>query len=221
VIATTTPPAEHFVYAGEVVQLTAIIVVAMIGIVIAYKAMQRPRLVVTEVEPGVWRARRRDAWQYAISIPFLLLAWTAALDVVLLLTNNGLSGQEVSAVAVAIVVSVRVLAHVSHEHAHELAKAIPLTIVTLLIVTSNGWRTQDDWDRTVRDWATTDLTDGTTALLVGTELVIVALWYWVGVRWWWPRGHDVVGLPRWSATASIEEGTTAERITVRRRARRT
>lgn len=218
-IATTLPPAEHFVYASDVVKLTAIIIATMIGVVIAYKAMQRPRLVVTEVEPGIWRARRRDAWQYALSIPLLLLAWTAALDVVLLLTNNGLSGQQVSAVAVAIVVSVRVLAHVSHEHAHELAKAIPLTIVTLLIVTSNGWRS--DGDKAFSDWAATDLTNGATALLVGTEFVIVALWYWVGVRWWWPRGHDVVGLPRWSGTASIEEGTTAERITVRRRPRRT
>lgn len=195
-LAETLPEPEHFVHAGDVLVKVAILVVAMLASVAAYHAMQRPRLVVTEVEPGVWRARRRDVIQYVISIPWLLLLWMAGLELVLVFTNNGLSGPEVSVIAVAIVIAVRILAHVLHEHAHELAKTVPLTIVTLWVITANGLRDIGDLEKTVTDWDRTALTGPTELLLVGTEFVVCALWYWIGVRWWWPRGRDLVGMPK-------------------------
>ncbi|MFN8157256.1 MAG: hypothetical protein U0R68_07550 [Candidatus Nanopelagicales bacterium] len=193
-LAETLPEPEHFVHAGDVLVRVAILVVAMLASVAAYHAMQRPRLVVSEVEPGLWRAKRRDVVQYVISIPWLLLLWMAGLELVLVFTNNGLSGPDVSAIAVAIVIAVRILAHVLHEHAHELAKTVPLTIVTLWVITANGLRSFDD--ATFTDWNRTALTGPTELLLVGTEFVVCALWYWVGVRWWWPKGHDLIGMPK-------------------------
>lgn len=192
-LAETLPEPEHFVHAGDVLIKVAILVVAMLASVAAYHAMQRPRLVVSEVEPGSWRAERRDVIQYVISIPWLLLLWMAGLELVLVFTNNGLSGPDVSVIAVAIVIAVRILAHALREHAHELAKTVPLTIVTLWVITANGIRVDD---RTLADWDRTALTGPTELLLVGTEFVVCALWYWVGVRWWWPKGHDLVGMPK-------------------------
>lgn len=193
VIAETLPEPEHFVHATDVLVKVAILVVAMLASVAAYHAMQRPRLVVSEVEPGIWRAKRRDVIQYVISIPLLLVLWMAGLELVLVFTNNGLSGPDVSVIAVAIVIAVRILAHALREHAHELAKTVPLTIVTLWVITANGIRVDD---QTLSDWDRTALTGPTELLLVGTEFVVCALWYWVGVRWWWPKGHDLIGMPR-------------------------
>ncbi len=195
-LAETLPEPEHFVHATDVLIKVAILVASMLVSVAAYHAMQRPRLLVSEVERGVWRARRRDVVKYALSIPWLLLLWMAALELVLVFTNNGLNGIEVSVVAVSIVIAVRIFAHVLHEHAHELAKTVPLTIVTLWVITANGLRSLEDLNRTFTDWDRTTLSGPTEVLLVGTEFVVCALWYWVGVRWWWPRGHDLIGMPR-------------------------
>jgi hypothetical protein len=206
---------DLFVHAGDVLELVAVLVVAMVAIVLAYRAMQRPRLVLHETAPGRYRARRRDFWQYVVSAPFLMMLWMGALEVILLFTNNALTATEIGVVAVAIVVAVRLFAHVSHEHAHELAKSIPLTIVTLLIVTSNGWRSGAEFDRTLQDWVRTSTTGATDLVLVGSEFAIAALWYWVGVRWWYVRGHDVPGLPRQTRDVDPEHDI-ADRVTLRR-----
>ncbi len=195
-LAQTLPEPRFFVHADDVLAHVAIIVVSMIAIVFAYHAMQRPRLLVSEVEPGVWRARRRDVWKYGLSIPWLLILWMAGLELILVFANNGLDGVQVSVIAVSLVIAVRILAHVVHEHAHELAKTVPLTVVTLFIVSGNGMRDSAERDRVLADWNATALTGTTELLLIGTEFVVAALWYWVGVRWWWPKGHDLVGMPK-------------------------
>jgi hypothetical protein len=185
---------ESVVGASDVLQLVLVIVVSMFAIVLAYHAMQRPRLVLVETPEGEWRASRRDIVRYALSMPILLLLWAGGLELILLLTNNGLTGQQITAVSLAIVISVRIWAHISREHAHELAKSIPLTIVTLLIVTSTGWRSPDQLEETFEQWFTTRLTGPAIGLLVVTEFVICAVWYWVGTRWLHPRGRHVPGL---------------------------
>jgi hypothetical protein len=218
VLATTLPEPEHLVHASDVLVYVVITVVAMLAIVLAYHAMQRPRLVVSEIEPGVWRSKRRDVVKYAVSIPLLLILWLAGLQLILVFANNGLSGVQLSVISVALVISVRIFAHVSHEHAHELAKTVPLTVVTLFIISSNGMRNPRELDQTIADWNATALSGPTELLLIGTEFVIAALWYWVGVRWWWPRGHDLIGMPKHRhlaeiATASPTPPAVAEPVT--------
>jgi hypothetical protein len=203
------------VHAGDVLQLVAILVVSMVAIVMAYRAMQRPRLVLHRVAPRRYRARPRDVVQYIASMLGLIILWTGALQLILVFTNNGLDAVEVTAVSSAIVIAVRLFAHLSHEHAHELAKSIPLTIVTLLIVTSNGWRSDAALESLSRDLDRTDITGPALLALIGAEFVICALWYWVGVRWWYERGHDVPGLPRQVHEVDPEHDL-ADRLTVRR-----
>jgi hypothetical protein len=156
--------------------------------------MQRPRLVVTRTPDGRWRARRRDIVKYAVSMPILLLLWAAGLELILVFTNNGLTGQQITAVSMAVVIAVRIWAHISLEHAHELAKSIPLTIITLLIVTSTGWRSTDQIGETLIEWSSTDLTGPALGLLIATEFVICTAWYWLGTRWLHGRGRRVPGL---------------------------
>jgi hypothetical protein len=100
-------------------------------------------------------------------------------------------------VAAAIVLAARVFAHLSPERSHELAKTVPLTLVTLVLI-SGGIRDDTSLENIAEEFGRTSYTPQALLLLLAAELVVTALWYWVGVRWWWPRGHDVPGLPRHS-----------------------
>lgn len=214
-IAATAAQQEFVVHAGDVLELVALLVVTMVAVVSGYRAMQRPRLVVRVDEQGRYRARPSDVVKYTVSMPFLIMLWFLALTLILVFTNNGLTGPRVLVVSAGIIIAARLLAHLSHEHAHELAKSVPLTIVTLLIVTSNGWRADDSLNRLASELDRTEITGSTMLLLIGSEFLVCAVWYWVGVRWWYVRDHDVPGLPR--RTHDVDPGhAIADRVTLRR-----
>ena len=202
-----------FVHADEVIGLVVLLLLAMWGAVTSYRAMQRPRLVLTQVAPGEWRASRRDFWQYVVSMPVLLFLWVQGLVLILLFAKNDLAGSDVFAVAVAIVVAVRILAHVSREHSHELAKSVPLTIVTLFVITGS-WRGGDSLTQVTDDYVRTDVSFPVLLLPLAVEFAVTALWYWLGVRWWWHRDYDVVAMPE-NEEQILHEHTLASVLTLR------
>lgn len=181
--------------ATDILGYVVLIVLAMWIAVIVYRSIQRPRIVLTEERPGVWRARRRDVVQYLLSIPFLLGLWAGSLIFILVIGTNNLSGREIEAVAAAVVISARLFAHISPERSHELSKTVPLTLVTLVLI-SGSVRDLQTMAAVFDEFVRTQLTWPATFLMIGTELLFTALWYWVGVRWLWPRGRNVPGMPR-------------------------
>jgi hypothetical protein len=189
--------AETVVGAEDILAIAALLVIAMLAAVSSYRGMQRPRLVLTETEPGVFRAANSDVVRYLVAIPFLLMAWNFLLIIVLIIAANELTGDRIVVVAAAIVLAARVFAHLSPERSHELAKTVPLTLVTLVLI-SGGIRDDTSLENIAEEFGRTSYTPQALLLLLAAELVVTALWYWVGVRWWWPRGHDVPGLPRHS-----------------------
>jgi hypothetical protein len=189
--------AETVVGAEDILAIAALLVIAMLAAVSSYRGMQRPRLVLTETEPGVFRAAADDVGRYLVAIPFLLVAWNFVLITVLIIAANELTGDRIIVVAAAIVLAARIFAHLSPERSHELAKTVPLTLVTLVLI-SGGIRDDTSLENIAEEFGRTSYTPQALLLLLAAELVVTALWYWVGVRWWWPRGHDVPGLPRHS-----------------------
>jgi len=73
------------------------------------------------------------------AIPFLFIAWNFVRFTVLIIAANELTGDRIIVVAAAIVLAARVFAHLSPERSHELAKTVPLTLVTLVLI-SGGIR---------------------------------------------------------------------------------
>jgi len=205
--------ATSVVSATDILLFVVLLLVSMLAIVASYHAMQRPRLVLHEVADGQFRAGRRDFWQYVASMPVLLLLWVQGLVLILLFAKNDLTGSEVYAVATAIVIAARILAHVSHEHSHELAKSVPLTIVTLLVITGS-WRGGDNFDQVVSDFQRTDVSFPVLLLPLLVEFAVAAAWYWLGVRWWWHRGYDVVAMPE-NEEQILHEHTLASVLTLR------
>lgn len=179
----------------DILVQAAVIAVAMWIAVLVYRSIQRPRIVLTEVEEGVWRARPRDVVQYLVSIPFLLVLWSGSLVVILVIGTNNLTGREIEAVASAVVIAARFFAHLSPERSHELAKTVPLTLVTLVLI-SGSMRDLQSMNALIEDFDRTELSWSATLLVLGAELLFTTTWYWLGVRVLWPRGYNVPGLPK-------------------------
>jgi hypothetical protein len=189
--------------ATDILSVVALILVAMYIAVLVYRSIQRPRIVLTEESPGVWRAHRREVILYLVSIPFLLMLWTASLVTILVISTNNLTGPEIQIVASAVVIAARIFAHISPERSHELSKTVPLTLVTLVLI-SGSVRELSSMEALFGELERTDLTWGATSVVLLAELVITTLWYWVGVRWLWPRGRNVPGMPKHHREPDVE-----------------
>ncbi len=159
-------------------------------VVVVYHSMQKPRLGLTPTESG-WVARPREIVLYLLTIPILLFVWWVLLAGALTVTPTKLTASGVIAVSGGIVVAVRVLAHIWAEPGHELAKSIPLTLITILIVTQSPNPNLSELADQVADVEVTRTAYGA---VLGVELVVTALWYFVGVRYLARRGVSVVGV---------------------------
>ncbi len=171
----------------DIAGLALLIILAMVASVALYRGMQRPRLRLTHDSERGWVARPRDIVQYVVAIPFLVTGWVLWLTVILLIAVNDLDGSRMLEVACAVVLATRVLAHLSHEHANQLAKSVPLTLVTLVLI-SGSLRDPGAIATALDQLTKTSLTRPAMVLIVGADLIITLIWYWVGVRWWADRG---------------------------------
>lgn len=173
----------------EVLGWAALLIVAVVGVIVMYRGMQRPRLTL-RYSDGAWRADRRAVAYYLASIvPLLLLWWTFFLVAVSLITT--LDARSVGVVSAAIVVAVRVLAHVWTEAAHELAKTVPLTLVVLLLVNRD---VSTAGLAGLRDPGEVQTSQSFGLIVLVAELLAVTAWYRIGVRILAPRGWRVPGV---------------------------
>jgi len=72
-----------------------------------------------------------------IGIPLLILVWALVLDTALFVLTPIDSGRSIAAVAVSVVGAARVLAYANERVAHELAKALPLALLFLILTGGN------------------------------------------------------------------------------------
>lgn len=152
--------------------------------VVCYRAMERPRLVLTDTPDGP-RALRGDVIRYAISIPFLTALWIGYFIVILAIARNNLEAGDVLVTAAGVVLGTRILAHVWTDAAREIGKVVPLTIVTLVLIAGNI-RDDDAMERIVDDLANLDFALATYLLIFSLDYVITAAWYWGWIRWGQP-----------------------------------
>jgi hypothetical protein len=124
----------------DLLLLTIAIAIGFLLAVAFYESMATRDVLVARVQRMTRRLSRRR-WVPAISylvtvfigIPILVLLWTVVLLVALLIVGSDDLLDDAGLVAVAIVGASRVLAYVREKSAHELAKAIPLALLVLLM----------------------------------------------------------------------------------------
>ncbi len=68
-----------------------------------------------------------------IGIPFLVVLWTVVLELALIFVNRSESADGIAITAVGVVGGARLLAYLREKTAHELAKAIPMALLFLLL----------------------------------------------------------------------------------------
>ena len=170
---------------SEVIFWTLLIILSAVVAYLVYRAMERPRLRLTDTDLGP-RASRRDVIAYAVTIPLLVFAWWAFFWLILLIADTNLDIVTLTTIPAAIVLAARVLAHVDQRIAHEIAKAVPLTIITLIIITGS-LRDEADLFALLDDVEQVDITWGAVLFVLLADYVITACWYWGYIRWWQPR----------------------------------
>jgi len=170
----------------EILFWTIVIILSAVLAYIVYRAMERPRLRLTPTPDGP-RAMRRDVILYAITIPLLIFAWWNFFSAILIVADTNLE-------IVAIVLAARVLAHVDQRIAHEIAKAVPLTIITLIVVTGS-LRGEENILRLLDEAGQVDISWGALLFVLLADYAITAVWYWGYIRWWQPRRAARRGSP--------------------------
>lgn len=169
----------------EILFWTIVIILSAILAYIVYRAMERPRLRLTQTPDGP-RAMRRDVILYAITIPLLIFAWWNFFSAILIVADTNLEIVALTTVPAGIVLAARVLAHVDQRIAHEIAKAVPLTIITLIVVTGS-LRGEENIVRLLAEAGRVDISWGALLFVLLADYAITAIWYWGYIRWWQPR----------------------------------
>lgn len=171
--------------ATEILEWVIVLVLATFAAYLIYRAMERPRLRLTETPQGQ-RALPRDIAQYAISIPILILLWIFFFTVILGIADNRLDALSLAVIPASIVIATRLLAHLNGHVAHELGKAVPLTLITLILI-AGGVREENALEELIDELSTITISWPAMILVFVFDFVITTVWYWVYVRWWRPR----------------------------------
>ena len=177
--------------AGDLLQFIIVTAVAILVLRSIYRGMQHPRLALTyHVDRAPTTSAK--AWRRYVWTPIVLLPlWYFSILVILVVAANR-GGQlrppnELIVVAAVVVGASRLLAHVNLEAAHELAKSVPLTLISLILISG----------QTISMFGSVVLIAALvlqsaailTALVVLAlaDVVITSLWWWYR-RASWRRG---------------------------------
>lgn len=187
-------PADR-VTALDVIVLAAAIVIATVLAVVIWRAAQRPRLrLIYDPARERWSTTTRDIVQYALSMPLLMLLWYYYFFVILLIAPNRLSLFKLILAPAAVILAVRCLAHFWHEAAHNLAKTVPLVIVTTVLMTLTV-KSEQEWLAFQGNGRMAELSVPAALTLVLADYLFTAVWFFLGARWAAVRGYKVPGIP--------------------------
>ena len=149
---------------------------------ISYRTMQHPRLpVISRADkpplvtfPGVAR--------YALTIPFMVAFWQGVLVTLLAAAAKDRSGVQIVIAASAVIGGARLLAHINQEIAHELAKAVPITILSFIIIGS-GFTGFEGFLRSFEQ-VPLELIDSYWFGLIMWDIALTTLWFAaLQIRW--------------------------------------
>lgn len=109
-----------------------------------------------------------------VGIPVLVVVWTAALEIALIVVGSLERLGNVALVAVAIVAAARILAYIREKTSHELAKAIPLALAFALL-TGGAVRLDDNIALLLEEPDRSSLTTDMVVFLIALELSLRVL----------------------------------------------
>jgi len=154
---------------------------------ISYRTMQHPRLPVIHRPDKPPLVTVAGALRYLITTPLLVGFWMAVLITLLSAAAKDRSGVQVVVATCAVIGGARLLAHVKQDIAHELAKAVPITILSFIII-GGGLAGIDPFIRSFEQ-VPPDLVDSYWLGLIVWDVFLTAMWL-LGVHVSWRRQHQ-------------------------------
>ena len=180
---------------AEVLLTAGFIAVLTLLSVVVYRAMERPRLLLTQTPTGP-RARPSDIIKYVLSIPILLTLWVSFFGIVVFVAPVQSSARTQLLMPIAIVIAIRLLAHLSLTSAYHLSSVLPMVILASLIL-GEGLPDEAELERLYRESQDLDMTTPALLSVYCLEFAFAFIWYWAQ-RWQYSRrssGRDVDPTP--------------------------
>jgi hypothetical protein len=160
----------------DLLLVSSAIAVGFLGAVVFYESLcSRDVLVARVMRTARHRTSRRSAVLLAygltvgVGIPILVIAWAFVLELALLVVGSIDRLGNVAFVAVAVVAAARILAYIRERTSHELAKAIPLALMFVLL-TGGAVNLTANLEAVVAEPDRSDITATMIVFLVGLEI---------------------------------------------------
>lgn len=171
---------------GDAFVLAMLLVIAALLMFVVYRTLQRPRLPVMRSALAPPRVSRSGVLKYLLTTPVVVAFWLAVLLLLLSTAAQERTAGDVATIAAAIIASTRVLAHLNEELAHEIAKTVPVAIITFTLI-GGGFAGVERFTEVLGQFPD-DLIARFWASLVVFDVLVTALWFgWQ--RWTWHREH--------------------------------
>lgn len=151
---------------------------------LVYRAMDHPRLVLTQTPDGP-RALLPDVAKYAVSMPFLIVLWWAFFFIVFLINDNHINAVQLFVFPSALIVSIRALAFLSPVTARELGKVLPVALVAFVIL-DGSLRNPAEVEEMLEQAFEIDTDDLVIVFVLFVDYLFTAIWYWGWIRWGQP-----------------------------------
>ena len=161
---------------ADLLLVSSAIAIGFLGAVAFYESLCSRDVLVARVMRSVRRrTSRRSSVALAygltvgVGIPILVIAWALLLELALLVVGSIDRLGNVAFVAVAVVAAARILAYIREKTSHELAKAIPLALMFVLL-TGGAVNLPANLEAIVAEPDRSDITTTMIAFLVGLEI---------------------------------------------------
>lgn len=164
---------------------------------VLYRTLDAPRLPVNQPPHRAPFATWPGVVRYAVTTPFMVTFWFGAVVILISLGTDTRDGAGVALASAAVVGGARIVAHVSRDLANEIAKTVPIAILTLIVV--GGGATDATLDTIGASLDAGVLLRYWSALIV-LDVVMTTLWFVAQRRRWHGRAASPAG--RWSAVVA-------------------
>ncbi len=211
-------PAEQNSWSLPAADLILIIIATAVAVLILraiYRGMQRPRLNLTMHEDAPPTVSANAIARYAVTPLVLIPLWFMAILSILVLAagrSYGVRpGNELVIATGAVVGGSRLLAYVNREGAHELAKSVPLTLLSLIIISGQVVTAEGAAKLFVQLVLNIDSLLAYMILLGLLDIALTTGWF-LWVRWRWNAPDNDTGSGLWHrlrATLALGWGSRA------------
>jgi hypothetical protein len=166
--------------AYKVLETAGWIALATLGAIWVWRGMQQPRLRLEET-PGGLRTTWRSTVYYIVTAPFLVSVWWIFFFVILFLAPGTRSPVTLLLMPLALIMAVRLLAHISELAAYHLGNVVPMVVIAAILL-GNSLPDEETAEEMFDSLGSVKFTYGAALVVFVAEYVFAIIWYFWKTR---------------------------------------